>query len=75
MGFWDNLKRSFEEVDYMSKHPFQTHKRIIQNQHPITGEQLDWTGTKISERTKKLRDLMEKYDIEHPETIESVEEK
>lgn len=75
MGFLSNLKRSFKEVDYMSKHPFQTHKRIIQNQDPITGEQLSWVGTKVDKRIKNLRDAMEKYDIKHPETIESIEEK
>lgn len=75
MGFFSNLKRSFEEANYMSKHPFQTHKRIIQHQDPITGEQLSWAGTRVDARIKNIRDTMEKYDINHPETIESIEEK
>lgn len=75
MGFLSNLKRGIEEADYMSKHPFQTHKRLIQNKHPITGEQLSWVGTKVDKRIKNLRDTMKKYDINHPDTIESIEKK
>lgn len=75
MGFLSDLKRGFEETDYILKHPFKTHIRTIQNKDIMTGEQLSWAGTNGNRRIKNLRETMEKYDIEHLETIESVEEK
>lgn len=80
MGFLSNLRKDFKDAKIYvdaNKSPFSKEAREVRKRM-IMGLDLE-TGKPdlelMSDRAKHLRDTMEKYDIKHPETIESIEEK
>ena len=85
MGFWNNLLKDYKcakiYVD-ANKNPFskearEMRRRRIMNLDLETGkpylEMMD--ANERNARIKNLRNTMEKYNIEHPDTIESIEAK